>query len=142
MNWGYKLLFAFSAFGIMIFYLVYRSYNTQFDLVEKDYYKTELRYQKVIDGTNRTNTLSSDITLGQDGKNITLQLPYEIKDKPVSGTVWFYCAYNAGNDRTFQMKVDDSGIQKFSIKPGNYTVKIDWECKGIAYYTEKALHVL
>ena len=56
MNWGNKLLILL-LFLERMFYLVYRSVNTNFELVEKDYYKSEFRYQQVIDGTNRANSL-------------------------------------------------------------------------------------
>ena len=41
MSWGNKLLVAFIVFAAGMFYLVYRSVNTNYELVEKDYYKSE-----------------------------------------------------------------------------------------------------
>ena len=56
MNWGNKLLITFLVFGAGISFLVYRSMHTNFELVEKDYYKSELRYQEIIDGTNHVQS--------------------------------------------------------------------------------------
>ena len=145
MNWGNRLLVTFIVFGSGMSYLVYRAVSTDFELVEKDYYKKELRYQQVIDGTDRANTLSSPVVLQQTDREILLQMPKEMVGLDVKGTAWFYCAYNSKNDIKFNMNLDDEAVQKFDnrrIAPGTYSVKIDWTANGQSYYTEKQLTVL
>jgi hypothetical protein len=146
MNWGNKLLLTFIVFAGGMGYLIYRSVNTNFELVEKDYYKNELRYQEVIDATNSANALSSQVILEQTKQgNIILQLPEEMKDKIIAGEVWFYCAYNSEKDKKFELRTDSNGIQSFdtnSINTGDYTVRINWHSDGKKYFTEKRLTVL
>ena len=145
MNWGNKLLLTFIVFGAGMTYLVYRSVNTNYELVEKDYYKSELRYQQVIDGTNRVNQLSSAVKIEQTDAGITLELPDEMKEKNISGEILFYCAYDKEKDKKFSLQPKNDGIQVFeptAISPGNYTVKINWSCEGKNYFSEKSLTVL
>ncbi|MBI5856329.1 MAG: FixH family protein [Sphingobacteriales bacterium] len=145
MNWGNKLLLAFIVFAAGMFYLVYRSVNTNYELVEKDYYNKELRYQQVIDGMNRVNQLSNPVKLEQTGRGIILQLPEEMKNKAISGDVWFYCAYDEKKDKKFRLQPDADGMQIFqlsSVLPGNYMVKITWQGDGKDYFTEKKLTIL
>ena len=145
MNWGNRLLIVFIVFGAGIFYLVYRSMNTDFELVEKDYYKTELRYQDVIDGSNRANALSSAAALEQTKNGLVLQLPEEMKDQVVSGDILFYCAYNSKLDKKFLLNINTGGSQLFEkgrITPGDYTVKINWNANGKNYYTEKPITII
>ena len=145
MNWGNKLLFTFIVFAAGMFYLVYRSMHTNYELVEKDYYKNELRYQQVIDGTNRVNQLRSAVKLEQTANGITLELPQEMKNKIVSGDIWFYCAYDEKRDKRFSLQVNSEGIQVFlspAVLPGNYIVKINWSNEGENYFSEKKLTVL
>jgi hypothetical protein len=145
MNWGNKLLLTFIVFGAGMFYLAYRSMTTNFELVEKDYYKSELRYQEVIDGSNRANALTTTVNLQQTDNNIILQMPEELKSKVISGDVLFYCSYDSKKDRKFQLKISTDGTQLFpsgSITPGNYVVKINWISDKQNYYTEKRLTVL
>lgn len=145
MNWGNKLLVTFIVFGTGMGVLVYKSMNTTYELVEKDYYKKELRYQEVIDGSNRANALSASASLKQTDSGIVLQFPEEMKNQPVTGSVLFYCAYNQKQDKNFELKVNQDGSQVFNntqITPGNYTVKIGWSSNGKDYYTEKTLTVL
>ena len=144
MNWGNKLLLTFIVFGAGMFYLVYRSVSTNYELVEKDYYKSELRYQQVIDGNKLANTLVSSVKLEQKDQSVLLQLPEEMKNKVITGEIWFYCAYDGKKDKKFNLTVNDEGAQVFEpgiITPGNYTVKINWSNDGKDYYTEKTLTV-
>ena len=144
MNWGNKLLITFIIFGAGIFYLVYRSMTTNFELVEKDYYKSELHYQQVIDGSNRAGALHSPVKLEQKEDLILLQLPEEMKNKMVTGDILFYCAYDEKKDKKFRLLVNNDGEQVFqpgTITPGNYTVKINWSSDSDNYYTEKTLTV-
>jgi hypothetical protein len=144
MNWGNKLLVTFIVFGTGMSYLVYRSVTTNFELVDKDYYKNELRYQEVIDGTNRANGLSAAVKLEQSGGSIVLQLPAEMKDQSISGTIHFYCAYDGKKDKKFIVSTNADGMQVLDarqITPGNYTVKINWKANGKDYYTEKLITI-
>ena len=144
MNWGYKLLFTYLAFISLMAYLVYRSVTTDFLLVEKEYYKSELQYQKVIDGSNRANALSSKVKVQQQGNEISIQLPAEMKEERITGTIWFYCAYDDKRDKRLDLKTDAKGSQKFDAAgflPGNYIVKIEWNSAGQLYYSEVKLNI-
>jgi len=144
MNWGYKLMLSFIVFVSMMGYMVYRCFGTNFELVEKEYYKSELKYQDVIEGTGNAGRLSAAPALSQSGNKITLQMPGEMKNSQLSGSVLFYCAYNSKNDKRFLLTVDKNGVQSFnqSVAPGNYTVKIEWNNNGKKYYSAKSITIL
>jgi FixH protein len=145
MNWGYRLMFTFIAFALMMGYLAYRAFGTNFELVGKDYYKDELRYQQVIDGTDRANSLSTAVELKQSSNRISLQMPGEMRNKNISGTILFYCAYDSKKDKKFALNIGNDGLQFFNtsqVTSGRYTVKIDWNNDGKNFYTEKNLTVL
>lgn len=143
MNWGNKLLLTFIVFAAGMGYLVYRSLHVNFELVEKDYYKSELLYQDVIDGTNRVNKLGA-VNLDQNDKGILLQLPVEMKNQLISGDIWFYCAYDEKKDKRFPLQLTPAATQQFdtpAIMPGRYSVKISWTSDGNKYFSEKKLLV-
>jgi hypothetical protein len=144
MSWGNKLLVTFIVFAAGMAYLVYRSVSTNYELVEKDYYKSEIAYQQVIDGSNRANQLSTPVKLDQTKEGILLSMPQEMKKENTSGNIWFYCSYNEKKDRKFSLQLDKEGKQLFditSVPPGNYTVKITWNHDDKDYFTEKHLSV-
>ncbi|MES1215437.1 MAG: FixH family protein [Bacteroidota bacterium] len=145
MNWGYKLMVTFIVFAGMMGYLVYRAFGTNFELVGKDYYKDELRYQQVIDGSDRANLLKTSVEIKQSSDKIILQMPEEMKDKNISGTVLFYCAYDSKKDKNFILTLNNEGTQAFSsgeVTPGTYIVKLNWDSDGKNYYAERKLTVL
>lgn len=144
MNWGYKLLGVFVVFTGMIGYMACRCFGSNFELVEKEYYKSELRYQEVIDGRGQAGVLSASPEIKQAGREIILQMPAEMKDAGVSGNILFYCAYDSKKDRKIGLALDSNGTQTFSstVVPGTYTVKIDWRKDGKKYYSEKNITIL
>lgn len=139
MNWGNKLLITFIVFGGFMSFLVYKSVTTKFDLVSKEYYKEELAYQQVIDGTKKANALAGKVSITNNEKFILLQLPKELNGQNVSGKIWFYCAADAAKDRKIDLKPDADGkqlLKKNMFFPVNYTIKIDWTSNGEHYYNE------
>ena len=144
MNWGNKLVIVFLAFGTLMIYMVTRCIQTPVNLVTKEYYKDELAYQEVIDGTNKANKLSSQVSISQYAEYITLQLPQEMNNKSLTGNVWFYCPASSKKDKRFILKVDNQGLQRISkdaFMPGRYTVKFRWENGEDAYYSEQSLNI-
>ena len=145
MNWGNKLLITFLVFGAGMTYLVYRSMHTNFDLVEKDYYKTELKYQQVIDASDRATSLSAPVKFQQTSSGILVQLPAEMMHSDVSGEIWFYCSYSSDKDRKFRIRLNDDASQLLpaeKIFPGTYTVKTSWTTLGKTYYSENVVTIL
>jgi len=111
MNWGNRLLLVFIVFGLGMGYLVYRSMNTNYELVESDYYKQELRYQNIIDEHNQANALSAPVTVLQKDGAVVLQFPEEVKSQELTGEVYFYCAYDSKKDKRLALKPDNKGQQ-------------------------------
>ena len=144
MSWGNKLLLTFIVFAGGMAYLVYRSMHVNFELVDKDYYKNELRYQEVIDATNQVNKLSSTVKLTQRSTGILLELPEEMKGKRITGDIFFYCAYDEKKDTRVTLDIDTDGKQLIGtsiVNPGNYTIKISWAHAGKNYFSENKLMV-
>jgi len=138
-NWGHKLTIGFLAFAGMIVYLVVQSINTRYDLVSKEYYKEELQYQQVIDGASRANQLGSHAAITQTNDKLTVQLPSEMQQKTITGSILFYSIDNSQKDKTISLQVDGSGVQTInnrSFTSGRYTAKISWQTNGEQYYTE------
>lgn len=139
MSWGNRILVVILVFIAGMGYLVYRSINTNYDLVSQEYYKDELEYQKVIDGTHRAGTLASAASLSETDSGILLRLPQEMKGKTVSGSVYFYCATDVKKDRKLRLAVNAAAEQLIpaaGLAPGTYTVKINWEEAQLNYYSE------
>ena len=145
MNFGNKLLLVFAVFAVLMSYMVYRCFSVPVDLVSNEYYKDEIAYQQVIDGTKNYNTLQGKATVKESASDVVIQLPAEMKSHSVKGTALFYCPSNMDNDRHITLATDADGKQSIDVKKfskGNYTVKIDWQDATTHFYTEKQLTIL
>jgi hypothetical protein len=144
LNWGHKITLAFSAFVVFMFVMVYKSMKTDFQLVTKEYYKDELAYQQVIDGTNRANKLSGSVEVTQANNELIIQLPTEMKGKTISGNIWLYCSSDDKKDRRLELAVDKNGKQVINSKnmlPANYLLKVTWKAEEMNYYNEQHIEL-
>ncbi|HVZ97757.1 MAG TPA: FixH family protein [Chitinophagaceae bacterium] len=145
MSWGYRLLIVYLLFTGWMGYLVYRSTHVNYELVQDDYYKTELKYQQVIDASKNTSKLSGPVSLNEANGHIDIRFPKEMKNADVKGTAWFYCAYDATKDRHIDLKINRDASQQINIKdfvPGHYVVKFNWTSNDKAYYSELPFTIL
>jgi hypothetical protein len=143
MNWGNKLVLVFIVFGLFIGYLVYRAVTTKYDLVSKEYYKDELRYQDKIDRIKNASKIS-EVKLEQDAEAVIIHLPQEQMGYAVSGDVFFYCITDDRNDYHTALQVDSTNRQiilKKALQKGAYELKINWQLGKELYYSEQKLQI-
>jgi hypothetical protein len=141
LNWGYKILIGYSLFVIGILFLGYKSTQLNFDLVEKDYYGKELKYQNVIDASGRAKALGGAlITIIQNGK-LTIQFPDSLKGKSVKGVAYLYCPADAQRDLIKEFTTDKGLVEMelLTKTKGNYTLKLDIEKEEHKYYFEQKI---
>lgn len=143
MNWGNRMLLVFALFAFFIGFLVYKCINTKFDLVSKDYYKDELRYQDKIDGKLNAAEISS-VKLEQDNNVVTVLFPSEQKGMKAEGEVFFYCPTNENKDKHFPLTINAEGkqsIDKKMLSKLGYKVKITWDIDKKKFYSEKDIKI-
>ncbi|MBK8090389.1 MAG: FixH family protein [Chitinophagaceae bacterium] len=124
--------------------MIYKTTQSHFDLVSKDYYKDELAYQQVIDGTNLANKLSSGIQVQQQNDQISIQFPQEMKQKKAEGTIFFYCSADSGKDKKINIQLSEEAVQIIPAKdilPGKYVLKINWKTDNQNYYNEQPVSI-
>jgi hypothetical protein len=119
--------------------------NVPVNLVSGEYYKEEIAYQQVIDGTKNANGLSTHPQVIQTSSDIIIQLPAEMKNQAVTGSVVFYNAASAGKDKTFNLQPGVNAQQVITgagVKPGKYIVRTDWWANKVHYHNEQPVTVL
>lgn len=143
MSWGNKLIIVFVAFAGLIGTLVYKSMNTKFELVSKDYYKEELRYQEKIDGKTNAAKLSN-VAVTQNERQLIVTLPKEMEGFVIEGELWFYCQTDATKDVRIAWNASNSNqqvVSKNNIQKGKYLLKFSWKSGNDHYYVEKEVIV-
>lgn len=144
MNWGRAIILVFVLFASGIGYLVYRATQTEFDLVEDDYYEQELNYQQHIDQRNKAIKMGVELSISINENTLRLGLT-NIHQAITSWNVLFYDPTNRANDRNFKLASSDSAqwfiplekLNQSAVQKKSYTIKLDWVMDGDTFRTEK-----
>lgn len=144
MNWGYRIVIAFSLFAAGILTLVIKSMNTKIDMVTQNYYAEELRYQQVIDGRRNVLALSSPVKITQPAHAVEMVFPREMWGRQLNGRVVFYRPSDAGKDMAFPLQLDGEGrlvLGRERFSKGSYRIKLQWQAGGHTYYQEEQIYI-
>lgn len=143
MNWGNKLILVFVGFAALMGTMVYKAMNTRFELVSKEYYQDELRYQDKIDGRTNAATIGA-VTIHEDEQYLVFQFPEEMKGQQIKGEAWLYCKTDAVKDLRFPLTIDEDGrqlLERKKLTANKYQLKLSWEAAGKKYYLEKEIEL-
>src|SRR6266498_934094 len=100
MSWGIRITILYSAFVVMILFLVFRTMNEKVDLVTPDYYRDELKFQGQVDRQNESASLHEQPVVSVTGKNVMLRFPGAVAGATISGTIKFYRSSDSSRDFT------------------------------------------
>ena len=144
MNWGWKIVFLYSAFIIMTLSMVFYFMSQDVELVADDYYKQEIEYQDQIDKISNTKALNKPIGYEYSSRQHTVKLsfPEVYLHNTLNGKIHFYRPSNSSEDKIFDLKVNDSCEQVISIASlsrGLWKIKINWNSGGKEFYDEKVV---
>ncbi len=142
--WPLGIFLAIVAFigGNVAFVMIACSSKTE--LVSKDYYDREIKYQSRIDSETRTAQLATRATVGYDeaAKAVVISLPTEHAGKAESGEIGLYCPSAAGEDRSFKLAPDARGAQTLDVSAmaeGLYRIHLTWNVAGEEYFFDQKL---
>jgi hypothetical protein len=142
LNWGLKITILYSGFVMLIITMVSMAMSQKVDLVSKDYYEQELRYQDKIDKTNRTHSLSEPMTWQVNPDGLLLKFPKQFEGQSIKGTIYFFRPSDERMDKKIDIAVDTSLIFHVStdqLQKGLYKMQIDWSVNNQEYYNESVI---
>lgn len=116
------------------------------ELVARDYYEQELRYQDRMDRTQRAASLPAPAKVGYDeiDRRITVSLPSEHLGSSLSGWIELYRPSSAGLDQKLPLRMDATGAQAIDaskLANGLWRIRILWNANGAEYYHDQKLVV-
>jgi hypothetical protein len=103
MNFGVKITILYLSFVALILTLVFLSFGQKVELVSKDYYAQELKYQDKIDAINNTNALASSIDHKIEASTIVLNINPELNSSGLSGSINFFRPSDSSKDVKIKM---------------------------------------
>ena len=131
-------------FVALIVTLVSLTMSQKVDLVSKDYYDQEIKYQNRIDRINQTHSLKSALVWEVKQGKLALQFPRELKGQKIKGKAFFFRPSDASLDKTMEVATDTScqiDISTQNLKPGMYKLQMEWEANEVAYYNEGVVQI-
>jgi len=143
MNWGYKILIAYLVFVAGILFLVYKTSKETNELVTKNYYAKELKYQQIIDAANNASSLSSKPKISYNNDNLKIVFPEDFNGKVISGNVELYYAADEQKDLSlkFEIRVLDYRIPISNNNKGLHQVNLSWSVNDVDYYYEQKIFI-
>jgi len=122
-------------------FLVFKASSQKFDLVTKDYYDQELKYQQVINQAANSSRLSAPVTIERNKGELKISFPNEMKRKKKLVDFYLYYAADAKKDFRRSFELDENEIvQALPVgMKGMYELKLSWEAEGVKYYFEQKL---
>ncbi|HVZ56104.1 MAG TPA: FixH family protein [Chitinophagaceae bacterium] len=140
-NWGHKIAAVYILFVAGTLFLAYKASHEEFDLVTKDYYGAELKYQQVIDQKARVAALSGPVQVEQHGQQLQIRFPRDFAGQAIKGEVYLYCPADERKD--FRQPFSTTDLTCQAEAPGGtrglYDLKLSWEANGKTYYQEQKI---
>jgi len=140
-SWGYKITVVYILFVAGILFLVFKASNENIDLVTKDYYGEELKYQQVIDQSENYAKLSNGLTVEKTTEGLKIKFPEEMKGKKMK--VDFYLYYPADSKKDFRINFDTNELDYTQPLPkdftGMYEFRCTWQADSLKYFNKQKI---
>ena len=144
LNWGYRVAILYIGFAGLIIYFVTRSMNEKIDLVTKDYYAQELKYQDKIESSNRNNSLDQPLSIEMTDAGIIVKFPDAMEGKKITGSILLFRPSDNTKDKLIAITPNtkfEQLIPHADLAKGMYRVKVEFQSDGVDYYSEKQIVV-
>ncbi len=144
MNWGYKIATVIALFVIIMLSMVYFAFKQSNEMMDKNYYQKELKYQSYIDASHALDSISTDTLLRCNDANVLLQIPPILALDFNNGNLEFIRNDDQSKDVLLAFTPDASGlfiIDKSRFSMGIYNVRVEWMSKNKSYYREQNLSI-
>ena len=143
--WPYAIIAAIVLFMGYIIYFVIKAMNQDVDLVSKDYYEQEIRYQEHIDKVGRT-VAAGDVALNYnaEAQTILLQLPESLKGQTITGNITFFRPSDDRLDQEVPLQLGrdlSQLIETGDLTKGLWKVRFNFSANNETYYTEETIQI-
>jgi hypothetical protein len=140
-SWGYKIAGVYMLFVAGILFLVFKANKEEFDLVTKDYYDEELKYQQVIDQSENYTRLSTPLSVEKTDSTVKIIFPAEMKYKKKKIDFYLYYPADAKKDFRISLETEDNDFTQPlpTGTKGMYDLKLTWQADSIKYLYEQKI---
>lgn len=143
MNFGVKITILYLSFVALILTLVFMCFRQNVELVSKDYYAQEIKFQDKINAINNEKNLAGSISHSVNGKQIALTIDSTLVSDDFEGTVNFFRPSDSSKD--FQVKMNftnnEQVISGTELIHGTYKLQLSWVSNKTNYFKEEVIFI-
>jgi nitrogen fixation protein FixH len=142
--WPIVIVAYFACFlSACIAFVIYCSFH-KVDLVSKDYYAQELRYQEQMERLARGLEVQGEVRIAYDAasQQMLIALPLSQARQGISGWIQLYRPSSASQDRQLALALNHEGVQTWDasvLEPGLWRVRVTWSVAHQQYYHDHKL---
>lgn len=143
-SWGIKITVLYGGFVALILCMVTMAMREKVDLVSKDYYEQELKFQDKINKMTRSNELNEPLAWEVKEDVLMLKFPRQFKGQNINGSIYFFRPSDVSLDRTIPIPADTGSVQNIStqeLKEGLYKMQINWKANDVEYFNEGIIQI-
>lgn len=143
-NWGTGIFIFIALFLLTCSFVIYKSFQQKYDLVEEEYYPQGLEYQKQIDRFANANSLVGKIEITAVSDGLIITYPKEMKGKEIKGHVIFFRPSDENADFRDSIQFDTNMVQRISLQQiikGKYIAKFFWTMDGKEFAHESNVRI-
>jgi nitrogen fixation protein FixH len=143
-NWGTGIFIFIGLFLLVNVFVIYKSFEQKYDLVEEEYYPQGLEYQKQINRFANANSLSGKIEIEEIADGLLISYPHDLKGKKIKGQVVFFRPSDENADFSDSINFDTAMQQHIALQKkirGKYIAKFFWTMDGKEYAHEKTIRL-
>lgn len=143
MNFGSKITVLYLSFVGLILTLVFMCFGQKVELVSKDYYAQELKFQDKINAINNEKSLPNSINHSLNGKTIILSVDSTLLSKDFEGTVNFFRPSDSSKDIKLKLNFNklEQIIDGTKLVHGAYKMQLTWVSNNKNYFKEEVIFI-
>jgi len=146
LNWGSGIAVFYTLFVLALLFALFQSKRiaTTRSMVTENYYEKDLNYKEKYDKLKNSSQLSEKVSITQNKSRGTVDVVFPKEVSGVTGEVLFYRPSSKGMDVKVPIKNLQDGILHIPVETltiGNWSVQVDWESGGKAYFDKANLYL-
>ena len=114
------------------------------DLVRKDYYAEELKFQQQLDSVNRTRQNHKTAAVNFESSSGIVRVSIPQANSTARGVIHFYRPSDAALDKSIKLSLTANGVQEIDgkeLQPGFWKVRVNWSDGADEFFTESSIIV-
>ena len=143
MNFGVKITILYISFVVLILTLVFMCFGQKVELVSKDYYAQEIKFQDKINAINNEKNLAKSINHSINGKKIVLSIDSTLLSNDFDGTINFFRPSDSSKDLKLKMAFNNNEqiINGNELIHGAYKMQLSWVSNKKTYFKEEVIFI-